>query len=82
MAGHEAGGDAIRVHLGHDPMRTNMKPIRISPANKGGLHRALGVPRDKPIPVKKLEAAKNSANPHVRQMATFAVNARGFRHGK
>lgn len=40
--------------------------------NPGGLHRALGIPAGKPIPAKKLAAAKNSDNPHVRQMANMA----------
>jgi hypothetical protein len=59
-----------------------MKKIHINPAHKGDLHKALGIPQDKPIPAKKLEAATNSSNAHVREMADFAKNARGFKHGK
>lgn len=50
--------------------------------NKGGLHRALGVDEDKPIPKDKLEAAKNSSNPHVAAMARFAHTMEGWKHGK
>ena len=49
--------------------------------NKGGLHRALGVPEGQPIPADKLEAAKNSKNSHVRHMANFAATMKGFHHG-
>lgn len=59
-----------------------MKKIHLNPAHKGDLHKALGIPQDQPIPMKKLEAAKSSSNAHVRQMANFAINARGFKHGK
>lgn len=48
--------------------------------NKGGLHRALGVPEGKPIPEEKMEEAKNSDNPHVRHMAAFAHTLEGFHH--
>ena len=47
---------------------------------KGGLHKALGVPEDKPIPAEKLEAAKNSKSSHVRHMANFAATMKGFKH--
>jgi hypothetical protein len=48
--------------------------------NKGGLHRALGVPEGQPIPADKMEQAKNSKNPHVRKMAQFAHTMEGFNH--
>lgn len=48
--------------------------------NKGGLHRALGVPEGQPIPPEKLAAAKNSKNEHVRHMANFASTMSGFKH--
>lgn len=48
--------------------------------NKGGLHRALGVPEGQPIPADKMEKAKNSKNPHVRKMAQFAHTMEGFNH--
>lgn len=46
--------------------------------NEGGLHRALHVPEDKPIPQDKLEEAKNSKNPHVQHMANFASTMEGW----
>jgi hypothetical protein len=48
--------------------------------NKGGLHRALGVPEGEKIPADKLESARNSSNPHVRRMAAFAHTMAGFKH--
>ena len=42
--------------------------------NKGGLERALHVPENENIPKDKLEAAKNSKNPHMREMANLASN--------
>lgn len=59
-----------------------MGKIHLNPAHKGALHRALDIPQDKPIPEAKLDAAKSSSNAHVREMANFAKNARGFKHGK
>lgn len=47
--------------------------------NKGGLHRALGVPEGEKIPAEKLEAAKNSKNEHVRHMANFAATMGHFK---
>lgn len=46
---------------------------------KGGLHRALGIPEDKPIPTERLEKARNSNNEHVRKMAEFAHTMKGFK---
>jgi hypothetical protein len=48
--------------------------------NKGGLHRALGVPEGEKIPASKLAAAKNSKNEHVAHMAHFAATMKGFKH--
>jgi hypothetical protein len=48
--------------------------------NKGGLHRALGVPEGETIPASKLAAAKNSNNEHVRHMANFAATMGKFKH--
>lgn len=50
--------------------------------NKGGLHRALGVPEGQKIPAEKLEEARHSSNPHIRHMAAFAHTLEGFHHGK
>ncbi|TKI03568.1 hypothetical protein [Martelella alba] len=54
--------------------------INIKPSHEGMLHHALGIPEGQKIPVKKLEQAKKSFDPHMREMATFALNARGFVH--
>jgi len=48
--------------------------------NKGGLHRALHVPEESPIPAEKLEEAKHSESPHVRHMANFASVMAGWHH--
>lgn len=48
--------------------------------DKGGLHRALKVPEGTPIPKEKLEAARNSTNPHIKRMAAFAHTMSKFRH--
>lgn len=47
---------------------------------KGGLHRALGVPENEPIPAEKMAEAKDSKNAHVRKMAQFAHTMGGFNH--
>ena len=47
--------------------------------NKGGLHRALGVPEGETIPAAKMAEAKNSSNEHVRKMAAFAHTLGGFK---
>ena len=57
-----------------------MKTIHIKKSHEGELHRELHVPEGQKIPVAKLEHAKHSADPHVRAQATFALNARHFRH--
>lgn len=52
--------------------------IHIKPSHKGLLHKDLGVASGKPIPAKKLAAAKNSSDPAVRRRATFAQNAKSW----
>jgi hypothetical protein len=47
---------------------------------KGGLHKALNVPQDEPVPADKLEAGLNSKNEHVRKMSQFAKTMAGFKH--
>ena len=54
----------------------------IKPSHKGRLHEALGIPEGEPIPVSKLEEAKNSQNPHMRQMANYALMAKSRWHHK
>jgi hypothetical protein len=42
---------------------------------KGGLHRSLGVPADKPIPAKKVAAAaQGDFGPKAQKQANFAQN--------
>lgn len=50
----------------------------ISHMNKGGLHRALGVPEGTKIPADKLAKAKNSDDEHIRHMAAFADTLEGL----
>lgn len=45
---------------------------------KGALHRALGVPSDEDIPVKKLQAAEHSQSPLMRKRANLAMTLRSF----
>lgn len=56
------------------------KPMHLD-IKKGGLHEALGMKPDTPIKTSKLESLKNSEDPHMRKMANFALNARGWNHG-
>jgi hypothetical protein len=48
--------------------------------NKGGLHRALGVPEGKKIPAKKMAKAAHSENPRVRRMVGLAKAFAGAHH--
>ena len=50
--------------------------------NKGGLHRALGVPEGETIPKEKVEAATHSENSHIAHMANMAQTMGGFHHKK
>jgi hypothetical protein len=49
--------------------------------NKGALHRALGIPEDKPIPKSKLEEAGRSKDPRIRRMAHLAETLKGLNRG-
>ena len=49
---------------------------------KGRLHRALGVPEGEKIPAEKLAAARNSKNPAIQKMASFASTMSHFSHTK
>lgn len=51
-----------------------------NPAHKGMLHKALHVPKGKPIPHAKLEHAEASKNSHMQHMAQAAENAGGAAH--
>jgi hypothetical protein len=50
--------------------------IKIKPSHKGLLHKKLGVPQSKGIPLSALRSAKQSSNPATRKQANFALNAR------
>ena len=54
--------------------------IHIKASHKGRLHRALGVKQGQKIPASKLAAAKHSSSAAVRKQATFAANARKWKH--
>lgn len=56
------------------------KPIHIAKSHHGMLHKALGIAQGQPISQAKLSMAKKSSDMHVREMATFAMNARGWDH--
>jgi hypothetical protein len=57
-------------------MAKKTNPIRIKPANRGKLHRALGVPEGDKIPPGKLASALASKSESLRKQAQFAENAR------
>lgn len=66
-----------------EPKKKNVSLHRaIHDMNKGGLHRALGVPEGQDIPKDKIEAARNSSNEHLAHMANFAHTLAGFKHKK
>jgi hypothetical protein len=54
--------------------------IRIKPANKGKLHRRLGVPQGEKIPAGKLAEALQSKSDSLRKEAQFAKNAGTWKH--
>ncbi len=58
--------------------------IEINPANKGKLHKEMGVSKDKPISTGSLEAEKATAertgNSKLEKRVTFALNARKWNH--
>jgi hypothetical protein len=47
---------------------------------KGGLHDALGIPRDQPIPKARLVKAMHSKDEHVMHMAHMAHMMEGWDH--
>jgi putative heme iron utilization protein len=55
--------------------------IKIKKSHRGLLHAALGVPQGEKIPLSAIAKAKKSKSPAMRKRATFAMNARSFRHG-
>lgn len=48
--------------------------------NRGGLHRALGVPEGTDIPKEKIEAATHSKNGHIAKMAHLAQTMASWKH--
>ena len=58
------------------------KVIHLNPANKGKLHKKLGVKKSKKLTVAEEEKATNSSSPAERKEAQFALNARHFNHSK
>lgn len=46
----------------------------------GALHKQLGVPQGKKIPMAKLAQAADSSNPLLRKRAELAETLKGFRH--
>ena len=58
----------------------NGSGIKINPANKGALHKMLGIADGQKIPVRDLEKAAHSTDPVERKRANFALNARKFNH--
>jgi hypothetical protein len=55
--------------------------INIKPANRGKLHRALGVKQGEKIPAKKLASASKGASPALKKEITFAKNAKSWHKG-
>lgn len=54
--------------------------IEIKSSHVGLLHKDTGTPQGKKIPNSKLEKAKHSMSPAIRRRATFAENAKGWKH--
>jgi len=59
--------------------KNKKKWIQAANLNKGALHRALGVPEDMPIPVKKMQKAMHSKNPKIKKMAMTAKTLKSFK---
>ena len=56
--------------------------INTSIKKPGALHKTLGVPKNKKIPLSKLEKAEKSPNPTTRRRAHLAETLRGFNKGR
>lgn len=81
MIGKKHGGKVDgKATRGRADKRARGGGIHIKPENKGKLHKELGVPAEEKIPAKKLAAAKNSSDPAERKRATFALNAKKWKH--
>jgi len=53
--------------------------IKDATKNKGALHRSLGVPEGKKIPMGKIKKAEKSSNPTLAKRARLAETLRGFK---
>lgn len=56
--------------------------IKIKANNKGLLHKEMGVPQGKKIPVAKMEKAKSKAGPAEKKRIVFAENAKKWNKSK
>lgn len=54
----------------------------INPNNKGALHKSLGVPEGKKIPLSKLHRAEHSKSPTLRKRAKLAETLRSFHRSR
>ena len=54
--------------------------INIKPSHKGKLHKDLGVKQGKKLTSAQLQKAKHSKDPAERKRATFAINAKKWKH--
>jgi hypothetical protein len=68
--------------VSHSPAEKAQFHRAMSHLNTGGLHRHLGIPEDKPIPMAKKQEAANSDDPHVAKMGHMAVAMHSWKHGK
>ena len=55
--------------------------VRIKPSHVGRLHKKLGVPEGKPIPMAAKIRAAHSSNPATAKQGTFAVNSAKWKRG-
>lgn len=54
--------------------------IHIKESHEGRLHTSMGIPENKPIPMAKLEAEKESAGSAKKKQIVFAENAKKWHH--
>lgn len=60
--------------------RRRKRGIHIKKANRGKLRKSAGARKGRKIPVSKLRSMKRSRSAKTRRRATFALNARKWRH--
>lgn len=71
---------ALKNKLHMDEPMAESAVGEIKPSEKGTLHTALGVAKDKKIPAGKLEKAEHSTDPALKKKAVFAANAKKWHH--